>query len=157
MCEQPSCKEFEASTRNLRLDGASSWLEEMRKNDAKYECGLCVKERARRARVLPMKEEDDVSHLYGTLSSARFKDSIYITRCNEPVGTYALDRARLFAQTTQAQLLWTQAEDYLDDPHFSELSEGEKGDARRHGFLLVFIRERPEEFLPCYLSATIYH
>ena len=73
-----------------------------------------------------MEQEDDVSHLYGTLSSARFKDSIYITRCNEPVGTYALDRARLFAQLTRAQLLWIQAEDYLDDPHFSELSDREK-------------------------------
>ena len=37
-----------------------------------------------------------------------------------------MDRARLFAQTTCVQLLWIQAEDYLDDPHFADLSEAAK-------------------------------
>ena len=73
--------------------------------------------------MLPVEQTEDAGHLSSTLSSARFEDSIYITRCNEPVGTYAMDRARLFAQSTQTQLLWIQAEDYLDDPHFAAFSE----------------------------------
>ena len=59
-------------------------------------------------------------HLQDSLRSARFIDCLFITRCNEPVGAYALQRARLFGKANRRQLLWIQAEDYLDDPHFSD-------------------------------------
>ena len=97
------------------------------KQGSDFECEVCVQERARRRRVLPAEAKaTGISSLTASLSSAQFKDSIYITRCNEPVGTYAMDRARLFAQTTCVQLLWIQAEDNLDDPHFADLSMAEK-------------------------------
>ena len=66
------------------------------------------------------------SHLQQSLRSTRFTDCLFITRCNEPVGAYALQRARLFATSNQRQLLWIQAEDYLDDPHFSDKSMDQK-------------------------------
>ena len=79
----------------------------MHKQGSDLECEVCVQERARRRRVLPAEgEATGISSLTASLSSTRFKDRIYITRCNEPVGTYAMERARLFAQTTGVQLLW---------------------------------------------------
>ena len=95
---------------------------------------MCVLERKRRHRVLPAlqegdEEDNDVAvpaHLQAALSSSRFKGCLFVTRCNEPVGAYALQRARLFAQAASSQLLWIQAEDYLDDPHFADLSTSDK-------------------------------
>ena len=104
-------------------------------------------ERKRRHRVLPALEELDLEdasaasttsgaaqevqsavpdHLQAVLSSSRFKECLFVTRCNEPVGAYALQRARIFAHATRSQLLWIQAEDYLDDPHFADLTMPEK-------------------------------
>ena len=65
-------------------------------------------------------------HLQDSLRSRKFKDCLFITRCNEPVGANALQRAKLFAESSRLQLLWVQAEDYLEDPHFSNLSPAEK-------------------------------
>ena len=152
MCGNSLCASFKKSTRALRLEAPESWFEKM----TQHECQLCVQERKRRHRVLPSLSEvspDEIaqegtnpgaaqdvqphtsftlppsnvpSHLLAALSSPRFKECLFITRCNEPVGAYALQRARLFAQATRSQLLWIQAEDYLDDPHFADLSMDQK-------------------------------
>ena len=45
---------------------------------------------------------------------------------NEKVGNYGFNKARVFAKQTNAQLLWVQAEDYLDDPHFADLTKEDK-------------------------------
>ena len=65
-------------------------------------------------------------HLENSLRSSRFADCLFITRCNEPVGAYALQRSRLFALAGRCQLLWIQAEDYLEDVHFSDKSMAQK-------------------------------
>ena len=143
MCGNPQCSKFKESTKAARLEGTEKWFEKA----ALYECQSCVQERKRRHRVLPSLKEVDSEdpaeakttssgyqeehvtvpdHLQAALSSSRFKECLFITRCNEPVGTYALQRSRLFAQATSSQLLWVQAEDYLDDPHFADLSMAEK-------------------------------
>ena len=43
-----------------------------------------------------------------------------------PYGAYALQRSRLFALASRRQLLWIQAEDYLEDAHFADKSMAEK-------------------------------
>ena len=138
MCGNHHCAKFKERTKAARLEEAAKWFEEAKQ----HECQYCVQERQRRHRVLPaLKElesedhsesktrEEPVAvpaHLQAALISSRFKECLFITRCNEPVGAYALQRSRLFAQATCSQLLWIQAEDYLDDPHFADLSMAEK-------------------------------
>jgi hypothetical protein len=61
-----------------------------------------------------------------TLRSERFKAALYITKLNETATCYALRRADQFAEASNAQILWVQAEDYLDDIHFAEMSAEEK-------------------------------
>ena len=143
LCGDHHCAKFKERTEAARLEGAGKWFEEARQ----HECQFCVQERQRRHRVLPALKELDSEdhfeartassasreqqvavpdHLQAALSSSRFKECLFITRCNEPVGAYALQRSRLFAQATCSQLLWIHAEDYLDDPHFADLTMAEK-------------------------------
>ena len=143
LCGNPECRRFKEKTKELRLETPERWFEEARK----FECEKCVVERQRRHRVMPALEGDAVednaatnedpnavqdthgavpAHLRAALSSSRFNGCLFVTRCNEPVGAYALQRACLFARATSSQLLWIQAEDYLDDPHFADLSMNEK-------------------------------
>ena len=77
-------------------------------------------------KILCMQSDCIPENLQDALRSPRFTECLFITRCNEPVGAYALQRARLFARANRVQLLWIQAEDYLDDPHFADLSFAEK-------------------------------
>ena len=53
----------------------------------------------------------------------------------ETAGNYAFNKARLFAKQTNEQLLWVQAEDYLDDPHFAELSNEGKQEREKLGLV----------------------
>ena len=53
-------------------------------------------------------------NLMETLRSERFKAALYITKLNETATCYALRRADQFAEASNAQTLWVQAEDYLD-------------------------------------------
>ena len=143
LCGNRQCAKFKERSRAARLGTPERWFDEAKT----YECQVRVDERKRRHRVLPALNtsdlEDDTAvntvsgaaqsrhdavpdHLQAALSSSRFKGCLFVTRCNEPVGAYALQRARLFAQAASSQLLWIQAEDYLDDPHFADLSMAEK-------------------------------
>ena len=130
LCGNPQCTQFKEKTKAARRESPERWFDEA----LKYECQVCVLERKRRHRVLPAlpegdEQDDDVAvpaHLQEALSSSRFNGCLFVTRCNEPVGAYALQRARLFAQASSSQLLWVQAEDYLDDPHFADLSTSDK-------------------------------
>ena len=108
MCGEAACSNFAKNTKTTRFEG----LEEWKKTVFKFECEICAGERKRRHRVLPMLREktdahrsDDQScvlesattipeHLQKSLRSSRFADCLFITRCNEPVGAYALQRAR---------------------------------------------------------------
>ena len=136
-CGNHQCGKFKEKSKAARLGAHDRWLEEAKK----YECQVCVLERRRRHRVLPVLKDTDLGddtadgateqepvpeHLQAALSSSRFSECLFVTRCNEPVGAYALQRARVFAHATRSQLLWVQAEDYLDDPHFAELTMPEK-------------------------------
>ena len=143
LCGNDQCARFKEKSKAARLESSEKWLEAV----MHFECQVCVRERIRRHRVLPALQVMDrdlgpvadttsgaaqevasavPDHLQEALSSTRFKECLFVTRCNEPVGAYALQRARVFAHATSSQLLWIQAEDYLDDPHFADLTMPEK-------------------------------
>ena len=127
MCGDAQCATFKESTKSFRCESPEKWFEEI----VKHECQVCADERKRRHRVLPAMDDstNDAAvpeHLQAVLRSPGFAECLFITRYNEPVGAYALQRARLFAKAHHRQLLWTQAEDYLDDPYFASLSVADK-------------------------------
>ena len=154
LCGNPQCIQFKEKTKAARLESPERWFDEAQK----YECQVCVLERKRRHRVLPAlqegdEEDNDVAvpaHLQAALSSSRFNGCLFVTRCNEPVGAYALQRARLFAQAASSQLLWIQAEDYLDDPHFADLSTSDKI-KRKHPWLHPHFHTRKTGGIPSLL------
>lgn len=61
-----------------------------------------------------------------TLRSDQFKAALYITRCNEPASSYALQRSQHFATASYAQIRWMEAEDYFNDVHLTDMSAEEK-------------------------------
>ena len=100
-----------------------------------YECTQCTQERKRRHRVLwgeqsairaSLKESDLCAHLQDDLRCERFKEALYIQMTNETVGNYAFNKARLFAKQTSQQMLWVQAEDYLDGPRLGDPTTEER-------------------------------
>jgi len=127
----------------MRSNSAAQWYAEMCNPRNKYECTHCAQERKRRHRVLwgellatraSLKNYDLCAHLHDALRSERFKEALYIQMTNETVGNYAFHKARLFAKQTSQQLLWVQAEDYLDDPHFANLTQEEKKERKSKWF-----------------------
>ena len=119
----------------MRSKPAAEWFAEILASKNKYECTQCTQERKRRHRVLwgeqsairaSLKESDLCAHLQDDLRSERFKEALYIQMTNETVGNYAFNKARLFAKQTSQQLLWVQAEDYMDDPRFAEETQTQK-------------------------------
>ena len=74
---------------------------------------------------------------------------------NETVGNYAFNKARLFAKQTSQQLLWVQAEDYLDDPHFAELTQEQKKD--KNGSLQSSTCDAQAAFQHCCPCVMTYH
>jgi hypothetical protein len=90
---------------------------------------VCEQNRRNRCRVFqPLSQDFLVQQcsLGDTLRSDRFKAALYITRCNEPAASYALQRAQQFAVASQSQILWVQAADFLDDVHFLDMTLEEK-------------------------------
>ena len=134
-CGQQECEAFNSKTQKLRSKSAAVRLEKVFTSKNEYECQQCSDERRRRHRVLWSKQfapnnvgasYDVCAHLRDDLRSDRCREALYIQMTNETVGNYAFCRARLFAQQANTQLIWIQAEDYLDDCHFVDLSQDEK-------------------------------
>ena len=141
-CGNPRCLEFEermkdviASTSAGKMQNVSGaertaeWHRQVTADGQDLECELCSRERQRRHRVLVNDSAD--AHLTADLCSVRYKDSLYITRCNEPAGAYAISRARMFAQLSNSQILWVQAEDFMEHEAFSELTLKQKQEKKR--------------------------
>ena len=140
LCGNHACELFPTKTKKLRSKTAGEWLTIMFASKQEYECKLCSYERKRRHRVLwsepfatrnVVTDYDMCGHLQEDLRSDRYKEALYIQMANETVGNYAFNKARLFAEHTGAQLLWVQAEDYLDDPHFADLTQEKKKERKR--------------------------
>ena len=114
--------------RNEIGNNKDKWLRGALAEDQDFECAICSRERKRRHRVLgeELETSRDDTDLHGALRSVRFKDCLYITRCNEPAGAYSMARARLFAQLSDAQLLWVQAEDFMDHESFHDYTMDKK-------------------------------
>ena len=81
-----------------------------------------------------MRKENTCAHLEDDLRSERLKEALHTQMTHETVGNYAFNKARLFAEQTNVQLLWAQAEDYLDDPHFADLTQEGRKERKRQWF-----------------------
>jgi hypothetical protein len=131
ICGQQHCTGFKENTKSLRETGMEAWIGEIRQGGNKYECDVCIRERVRRHRVLGTGGGGAAPRFSEILCSDRFKDCLYITRCNEPAATYAIERARIFGKMTGRQLLWVQAEDFMNSMIFADLSAEEKREKKR--------------------------
>ena len=123
-----SCTNFRQATVSLSQLTASEWHTKISGEQDPLECDVCQQHRRSRCRVFqPLSEQSLVSecNLGETLRSDQFKAALYITRCSEPAASYALQRAQHFAAASQAQILWVQAEGYINDVHFAEMTEEE--------------------------------
>ena len=129
ICGDEKCADFSRATAKVRDLSAKEWQQRVGERNAPFECVVCQEHRRQRCRVYQPLSEDYLvlqCNLGATLRSARFRAALYITRCNEPAASYALQRTVHFAVTSNAQVLWVQAENYLDDVHFAEMSAEEK-------------------------------
>jgi hypothetical protein len=124
-CGHLDCDAIEERSIQLRGLTAHEW----QKKICDLECAICQQNRQSRCRVFQPLSEDFLAlkcNLGDVLRSDHFKGALYITKCNEPAAAYTIARAQNFAVASREQILWVQAEDFLNDVHFSEMSSDEK-------------------------------